>query len=301
MPSPLLAAGIAAGANVIGSAIGAVSQGKMNRATRRWNEKMYARQRADALADWNMSNEYNSPQQQMARLKMAGLNPNLVYGNGAVANTDSQVRSADKGSWNPQAPELPIGQAAGAGIAAFQDVRLKDAQINSLNEGAKVKAEDAKLKVIKQVTEQVNQALSDAKLVGTKIANYKAGALVESQLEAAQLAIDQQKAGLLKTAADTQFTLDSNRRAGAITASQLITNRLAQAKTQAETEQLQLGMQNLIKDGVLKQLEIDMRKTGATWSDPLWQRKLMQLWQKYMIPKKGSILDRASEWMRRDR
>lgn len=34
---------------------------------------------------WELSNEYNSPINQMQRLKDAGLNPNLVYGSGSVA------------------------------------------------------------------------------------------------------------------------------------------------------------------------------------------------------------------------
>ncbi len=29
---------------------------------------------------WNMQNAYNDPSAQMARLKQAGLNPNLIYG-----------------------------------------------------------------------------------------------------------------------------------------------------------------------------------------------------------------------------
>jgi len=43
------------------------------------------------LQMWRMNNDYNSPVNQMARLKSAGLNPNLVYGNGAVANTSSKT------------------------------------------------------------------------------------------------------------------------------------------------------------------------------------------------------------------
>ena len=40
---------------------------------------------------WNAENEYNSPGAQMQRLKSAGLNPNLVYGSGAVTgNTTTQ-------------------------------------------------------------------------------------------------------------------------------------------------------------------------------------------------------------------
>lgn len=44
------------------------------------------------LEMWNRQNLYNSPDQQMARLKKAGLNPNLVYGTGSVTgNTGSQM------------------------------------------------------------------------------------------------------------------------------------------------------------------------------------------------------------------
>lgn len=35
---------------------------------------------------WSMANDYNHPVNQMARLKQAGLNPNLVYGSGSVTH-----------------------------------------------------------------------------------------------------------------------------------------------------------------------------------------------------------------------
>lgn len=47
------------------------------------NKAMYELQKNDAISFWNMQNEYNSPAQQMSRLSQAGLNPMLVYGNGA--------------------------------------------------------------------------------------------------------------------------------------------------------------------------------------------------------------------------
>lgn len=85
---------IAGGASLLGSLLGKRSQDKTNKANmelakyqNEWqtqeNEKAYQR----SLQMWNLQNEYNSPTQQMARLRSAGLNPNLVYGNGAVGNT----------------------------------------------------------------------------------------------------------------------------------------------------------------------------------------------------------------------
>lgn len=47
------------------------------------------------LQQWNRENEYNSPLEQMKRLEAAGLNPNLVYGNGATTLSASSPRAAD--------------------------------------------------------------------------------------------------------------------------------------------------------------------------------------------------------------
>lgn len=63
---------------------------------RKWKQKqmqnqrdheiaMYERNLADSRYNWQMENQYNSPEMVMQRLKDAGLNPNLVYGNGADA------------------------------------------------------------------------------------------------------------------------------------------------------------------------------------------------------------------------
>lgn len=50
------------------------------------------------IQNWNMANEYNSPASQMRRFVAAGLNPNLIYGQGNPGNTSpvsTQVHQAD--------------------------------------------------------------------------------------------------------------------------------------------------------------------------------------------------------------
>lgn len=47
---------------------------------------------------WNMQNEYNTPAQQMARLKAAGLNPHLMYGQGNVGNAEKVGSVGSPGS-----------------------------------------------------------------------------------------------------------------------------------------------------------------------------------------------------------
>lgn len=41
------------------------------------------------IANWQMENEYNLPKNQMKRLEDAGLNPNLMYGQGSPGNAGS--------------------------------------------------------------------------------------------------------------------------------------------------------------------------------------------------------------------
>lgn len=70
------------------------------------------------LAQWNRENEYNLPQNQMFRLKAAGLNPNLVYGNGNAVTLASpspkfNIPSVDM---RMQAPDV-VGQ--------YQDIKSK--------------------------------------------------------------------------------------------------------------------------------------------------------------------------------
>lgn len=129
----IAAAGIAAGASLLGTGGQAYAQGKMNKKTREWNEKMYAKQRTDALADWQMQNVYNSPEQQMQRLKDAGLNPNLVYGNGAEAMSNQAPRQSDTGNWNPQTPDYAGAmQNAANTVLGYYDMKLKTAQHDNI-------------------------------------------------------------------------------------------------------------------------------------------------------------------------
>lgn len=77
---------IGLGGLMLVSAVSALINGGIELAT---SKKNYD----DSVSLWNMNNAYNSPTQQMKRLKDAGLNPNLVYGNGSVVGNTSHQPS----------------------------------------------------------------------------------------------------------------------------------------------------------------------------------------------------------------
>lgn len=93
---------------------------------------------------WNRQNAYNHPSSQMERLKQAGLNPNLVYGNGVVGNSAGTMPQYQTPRVQYDAPApVQIPQM----ISAYQDFRLKQAQTSNVedqNEAIRVGIENAR-------------------------------------------------------------------------------------------------------------------------------------------------------------
>lgn len=101
------------------------------------------------LEMWNMANTYNSPKAQMQRYQDAGLNPNLIYGQGSSGNAGTvpkyQAPERTSSAFTPQLTQV---------IGNYQDMRIKQAQIKSLDADATMKQIDAGFRL----------AMNDAKL-----------------------------------------------------------------------------------------------------------------------------------------
>lgn len=67
----------------------------------KYNRKLAEQQNQYNIDMWNMQNEYNSPANQMKRYEQAGLNPNLIYGQGTPGNAASSPEQV-----TPAAPDL---------------------------------------------------------------------------------------------------------------------------------------------------------------------------------------------------
>ena len=183
-----------------------LAQSSMNRKTREWNEKQYGKQRTDALADWARTNEYNSPLQQMARLKEAGLSPHLIYGGGA--NSISQpVRSTDTKSWSPQAPQFDGGQVVAQyfGVQQQQNaLKIQEQQIRGLTIDNDIKsATQADLIESKGLTnqrtiQQIDNIMEDTRMNRLK-QSLQAGEYDKLQEQVKQLVISNSWLNMEKT------------------------------------------------------------------------------------------------------
>lgn len=123
--APVLGGIIAAGASLLGNLFNIGSNKRTNQRQSDYNTDLYAKQRADALADWERNNAYNSPSQQMQRFKEAGLNPNLVYGNMQNA---APVRSTDAKAPDFVAPRIDTSQI-GDMVSNYYNIKQQDLAI----------------------------------------------------------------------------------------------------------------------------------------------------------------------------
>lgn len=94
------------------------------------NEKAYQR----SLNMWNLQNEYNSPTQQMARIRAAGLNPNLVYGNGVTGNSSGSTPQYEPAKFNAPTMQAYRGWNLGISdaISQFLTYRTVKAQVDNM-------------------------------------------------------------------------------------------------------------------------------------------------------------------------
>lgn len=244
------------GAYAIGSELfNAFSQGRSNKLARKWQEKMYYQQRRDALTDWNMQNEYNSPAAQMARLKGAGLNPNLVYGHGAEAMSQAPPRSSSAGNWTPRPPTVDMQR----GLDSFYDTQLKQATYSNLTKQGEVLEMEKNLKAAQQL-----KVLGDTSL--TKFNLSQRARLADTEFEFRNRQIE-------KLLQDTKYTHYQNIRADKMNDQQIsesiariwtmqVGNKLTHAnvnKVLAETENLLYNRFN-ISPKIANRLANDLEK-----------------------------------------
>lgn len=118
---------------VIGSLIASGLTFFGSRWAQRRNEQLTQSQNQWNLDMWQRQNQYNLPSSQVARLKAAGLNPALIYGNGGIQNeaADAAPAADFHNVLNPAAGiQSPIDPKTGAEIdlleAQAQRLRIQN-------------------------------------------------------------------------------------------------------------------------------------------------------------------------------
>lgn len=227
---PLIPAGIELGASVLSAGI---------------NKIFGNAQHAQAIDDWNMQNAYNSPKAQMARLKEAGLNPNLVYG---------QLQNGNA----PQVPQQPAGRVSLEGIYS-QAVALanQNKQITQTVENLKTNQDLIQANI---ALARSNTELRDAQVADTQSRINQRDSLMPYQMQMLKTGVDEKLANIQLRGAQTKYSLDENER-----------------RELSNSMNLRVGEQKIIN--MRQQKELDLQRTIGQFVNNSINKKVLENWQ----------------------
>lgn len=193
--------------------------------TNRLNYQMQQQQNAWNERMWHMYNEYNTPANQIKRLKEAGLNPNLLYGNPSQGTSSSPAQGT-----NP------------AQAQAFQSLGFGDMFSNAQQLMMQKKANDAQIKLMNSQAEQMDaETQLKKKDLGTydqrfelvKQASEDASKKIMSEIEVNQQSIIESAGRVALLSAQEKMTLEQ-------AATEVVNRAFLQESFQDRLEQIRL-------------------------------------------------------------
>ena len=127
--------------NLLGGLFGSDAQESANEANiamqRETNElqyRMFNEANAFTKEMWNAQNEYNTPENQAARLKAAGINPAFVFGNGSVSEAGGISSQSPPSLTAPHVDPYNIQPSVATATDAFLQSQMQSAQVRNMHE-----------------------------------------------------------------------------------------------------------------------------------------------------------------------
>lgn len=264
---------VAGGLPIIGGAIDAIATGQQNRKSREFAREMYQRQWHDSVLFWNMQNDYNSPQAQMQRFQEAGLNPNLIYGQGNAGNAGG-IPTPDVQMPQFRTPEWGRGlQNAGLTyLNSILDTEIKQAQVDNLKAQNNVIQQDA---IYRALQGEAAIAGTERTRVGTERDMFN----LDFERSLSEVSADARREEVRQRRISTDLMINRDAREAVMNVSnvkeaaeRMHSMRVQRAKTRAEEAQVRQATRNLVQDGVIKDIEIGLRRNNINPNDPMWAR-----------------------------
>lgn len=235
-----------------------------NYMNQKFSKQMYKMQRDDAIAFWNMQNEYNDPKHQMARLQAAGLNPHLVYGGSGNSGQAGPIPTPDAVTSGPhREPRFEGGAELMPALLGAADLRIKKAQADNLEVQNDLLRQDVLLR-----TNQVGRTGFD----------------LEMERKMAEVSADARREQLRKLQIENRVTQNRDAREAAMNASNIseALERMYSMQDQRKSnfiqrQQMRQQIELMKQDGTLKKIEIELRRNNINPNAPIWE-KYIGLW-----------------------
>lgn len=246
-----------------------------NRWNRKYNEKMYEKQRADSMADWQRQADYNSPQAQMIRYKQAGLNPNLIYGS-ATNSPMAQMKQPEM-----ETSELPPYQLnrnnVGDAIGTYQNLKITNLQADNLLQQNELIKSQTNFNNVRALTEPFKQDLMEQQTTNefwkTKL-NQRQDSHLNVMNPHLQSLIQERLKNLIADTGLKEGKTSMIPGMVALNAQKVISEKLNQTKTKQQTSNLQEALKLTKTQTFQNDLENMMRMQGSTFKDGPLMRSL---------------------------
>lgn len=99
------------------------------------NDKLALRQNQWNIDQWNRENDYNLPVNQVKRLRDAGLNPDMYYGQNGMMNEAASSPTMERATNYPFSMDLDMGSA----VQAYWNSQIAQAQVKNMEADAALK------------------------------------------------------------------------------------------------------------------------------------------------------------------
>lgn len=219
------------------------------------NKEQAAYAYSKELEMWNLMNQYNSPEAQMARYKAAGLNPNMIYGQGTPGNAQTLPRyNAPTLQYNYK-PAVDLPRVLGL----YQDFQMRQAQINNV----KAQTENTKAKTL---SENLRPALMQ---IAEKTGNQRLRELMTSYAPRMQQYANVAESGELKIQQQVQ-QLSIMKKEDQIKALDIL-------RSGENLKMMSLMQENVAAENLFKKYRNEWMKEGITSSDNIFLRMIVRM------------------------
>lgn len=271
--SVLGATAVAAGASLLGGLFSSKGQKSANKAN--LEQQRLANQGNIDLANlqyqndinmWNKQNAYNTPSAQMQRYIDAGLNPNLIYGQGSSGNASSspQFHAPTLGAYTGQRDALTGGISTA--MQSFMNLAQRE-NLLAQNDNLLAQNDAIRQNTLNATIEATGLAMRNAR---SELEYKMAQDTYSYSVEAAKLGVRNLEASINNTYADTE-----NKLLGAEQKRLDIKfDDLRRDLTAAQIDNLRESTAKLMQDRDFASFEQDLKRIGIYPNDALFNRIL---------------------------
>lgn len=186
-------------------------------------------------------NKYNSPVEQVKRLRAAGINPAIALTNGSISSGDQSQTAG--GQTAPTVDFSPIGQGVRNSVELYQQRLLNEANIDKLKEETHNQSIKNRFEAVNQYVE-INKKISEAKRNDADTSYLE---MQKKSLEEEIKWIDQKNSSMIaKNKAETDQAVANAAYTRTLTSAQEIMNKYLPSMQKAQLDNLRASTKQML-------------------------------------------------------